>query len=81
MGKQSSHEESELDLYVNALSFRMTVHFLNTGINSQDRVLRNLLYWPMVVNEAFALELYLKCLHFVRNRTVPGHDLKAFLKN
>jgi len=59
-----------VELYINAYSFRAASIVLNAHPD------KHLLFWPMVVNEAFALELFIKCLHRVRRRTLTGHDVE-----
>ena len=64
------------DVYVNAVSFRAASMALSLPQpNPVDKII---LFWPSVVCEAFALELFIKCLHHIRRRTkVRGHDVEA----
>jgi hypothetical protein len=55
------------DAFVNARSFDCTATVLDR------RQEKNLFAYPMMVNEALSLELYLKCLHFVRRRRRRTH--------
>ena len=50
------------DAFVNARSVDSAATVL------ERREERNLFAWPVMVNEALSLELYLKCLHLVRRR-------------
>jgi hypothetical protein len=75
MPAKKSALEVTTDMYLNALAFHVAAQALDALPDSQ------LVYWPMVTNEAFALELFLKCLHRVRRRRIKGHDVvKLFEK-
>lgn len=63
-----------VDVYINAWSFQATAIVLNAQPD------KHLFYWPMVVNEAFALELFIKCLHRIRRRNVRGHDVHKLFR-
>ncbi len=67
---------SPADVYVNALSFIAAVTALNRS--DADGVDKILLYTPTVVCEAFALELFIKCLHEIRGTTPErNHDVET----
>jgi hypothetical protein len=60
-----------VDVFINAQGFLASAN----ALNAQPQ--KPLFFWPMVVNEALALELLIKCLHRVRRRTLKGHDIHA----
>lgn len=57
-------------LFLNAKGFDLTTRIVD-GYKGKA----SLLIWPKLANEAFALELYLKCLHRIRRRKIRGHDI------
>lgn len=59
-----------VQVFINAYSFRAS----SIALNAQPE--KHLFFWPMVVNEAFALELFIKCVHRVRRRDLWGHDVQ-----
>jgi hypothetical protein len=58
-------------LLVNAQSYLASSVVLDAQPN------KVIFLWPMITVEAFALELFIKCLHRVRRRTVEGHDIHS----
>jgi hypothetical protein len=60
-----------IHVFLNAFSFKAT----SMALDSLPE--KHIFQWPMVVNEAFALELSIKALHRVRRRYTTGHDVEA----
>ncbi len=58
-----------LHTFVNANAYQLTAQLIDKHPNNKHHLL-----WPMIVNEAFALELFLKCLHEARRRSIWGHE-------
>jgi hypothetical protein len=46
-------------------------HLASRVINDQPQ--KSILFWPLMVTEAFSLELHIKALHRLRRRVVHGH--------
>ncbi len=64
-----------LVLFLNAKGFDLVARIVDKHPGH-----KSLLLYPTIANEAFALELYLKCLHRIRRRRgrkVWGHDTKS----
>jgi hypothetical protein len=57
-------------MFLNARGFGLAAQIVNT--HPKDK---SLLMWPLIANESFALEMYLKCLHRIRRRKIRGHDI------
>jgi hypothetical protein len=78
MAKKSKSELVQ-DAFVNALSFHSATNALSQCPgNPVDKLL---LYWPTVVCEAFALELFIKCLLMLRGRKPKkNHDVEGLFK-
>lgn len=58
-----------MKLYLNARGFYLAARLLDSHPSH-----KSLLMWPMISNETFALELFLKCLHRIRGHKHRGHN-------
>lgn len=57
--------------FLNARGFGLVAQIVNAQPDN-----KSLLMWPLIANESFALEMYLKCLHRIRRRkNVWGHNI------
>jgi hypothetical protein len=71
MAKKKRKPHPALDVYINATSFRMAANELAELAENDSMYI-----WPVMVNEALCLELYLKCMHRLRRRYGRTHDIK-----
>lgn len=72
MAKKQKRRRGRIDpftIYINARGF----WFASEVLGKQPH--ESILMWPLMSNQAFALELHLKCLHRLRRRYVAGHDI------
>jgi hypothetical protein len=75
---KSSDRNPEFLMFLNARGFDLIARMANAHAQKERQ---SLLLFPTIAIEAFALELYLKCLHKIRRRSVWGHDItKLFEK-
>ena len=74
MTKNKRKPHPALDVYINATSFRMAADELARLAENDSMYI-----WPVMVNEALCLELYLKCVRRLRRRYGRTHDIKNFL--
>jgi hypothetical protein len=63
-------------IFINARGFQIAA----IALDAQQGPARKLLFWPMVVNEVFALELFVKALLRLRGTVAKGHDINALFK-
>jgi hypothetical protein len=66
--------------FVNARGMHLASFAIEEYVNTKPHI-KNHLFWPEMIMEAFGLELHLKCLHAVRGHFEGGHGIKDLYKN
>lgn len=79
MGKKKPADVDPRDVYNRAASFELAALSLTRSYGGGDKALKV----PIVVNSAFSLELYLKCLLYLEGKPTKadGHSLRNLYGN